>query len=148
MATSAANTTGPALEIRRTFNAPRERVFAAWTQPEKLQQWSAPGAMMGKAEVDLKVGGRYKITMTDPTSGGSRVVGGEYRVVDPPSRLVYSWSWLDRENAAQTLVTIEFHERGKATEVILRHEGFLTEQDCRRHEEGWNGGLAKLVNLI
>jgi uncharacterized protein YndB with AHSA1/START domain len=137
----------PAVEIRRTFNAPRAKVFAAWTRPEELQKWSAPGPMTAKAEIDLKVGGHYKITMTDP-SGGARVVGGEYRVVDPPSRLVYSWAWLDRENAAQTLVTIDFHERGKTTEVVLRHEGFLTEQDCKRHEEGWNGSLAKLVKVI
>ena len=103
--------------------------------------------MKGAAEVDLRVGGRYRITMTDP-SGAARVVGGEYRVVDPPSRLVYTWSWLDRENAAQTTVTVEFHDHGNATEVHLRHEGFHTEQDCKRHEEGWNGGLAKLVTII
>jgi uncharacterized protein YndB with AHSA1/START domain len=135
------------LELRRTFNAPRARVFAAWTRPEELSRWSAPGPMTGQAEVDLRVGGRYRITMSNP-DGTARVVGGEYKVVDPPARLVYTWAWIDRPNPAQTVVTVEFHDKGTSTEVHLRHEGFHTEEDCKRHEQGWNGGLAKLVNLI
>lgn len=136
-----------ALELRRTFNAPRERVFAAWTRPEELSRWCGPGPLTGVAEVDLRVGGRYRLTMTDP-AGAKRVVGGEYREIVPPSRLVYTWAWLDRDNAAQMLVTIEFTEKGKATEVFLRHEGFHTEQDRQRHQEGWVGCCDKLDHVL
>ncbi len=137
----------PALEIRRTFNAPRERVFAAWTRPEHLSQWAAPGPMTGNAEVDLRVGGRYRIVMSGP-DGATRIVGGTYRVVDAPAKLVYTWQWLDRENATEMLITVEFTARGNATDVVLRHEGFSTERDRAAHEQGWNGCVVKLENLL
>ena len=135
------------LEVRRTFRAPRDRVFAAWTRPEQLSQWAAPGLTTAKATVDLRVGGEYRITMTGP-DGSVRVVGGTYEVIDPPARLVYSWQWKDRENATNTRVTVEFHDRGATTDVVLRHEGFSTEQDCKRHEDGWNACVPKLDTLV
>ena len=134
------------LEIRRTIPAPRERVFDAWTQAKELNKWSAPSPMTPTAEVDLRVGGRYRIVMRGP-DGTDRIVGGVYRAIERPSKLVYTWRW-EESPMGDSTVTIEFFDRGKATEVLLRHEG-LTDPDSRaRHEHGWNGCLDNLVALV
>jgi len=144
----AERTAGHVLEIRRTYNVPRERVFAAWTKPQELQRWSAPGDMtVPSAEVDLRVGGRYRIVMQSP-NGATHTAVGVYRVVDPPSRLVYTWVWEERAAMADTLVTLEFHQKGAGTELVLRHEELADEADRANHEKGWIGCLAKLPTAL
>jgi uncharacterized protein YndB with AHSA1/START domain len=138
---------GATLEIRRRITAPRERVFDAWTQAEELNRWSAPSPLSPTAEVDLRVGGRYRIVMRAP-DGSERIVGGVYRTIERPAKLVYTWKWLDRPMAQDTLVTIEFHDRGQSTEVVLRHEGLLEGEDRARHEHGWEGCLDNLATLL
>lgn len=130
------------LEIRRLIPAARERVFDAWTQAKELDRWSAPSPMTARAEVDLRVGGRYRIVMRDP-DGGERSVGGVYRVVERPSKLVYTWKW-DGSPMGDSVVTVEFHDRGNETEVLLRHEGLTDAESRARHEHGW---MACLDNL-
>jgi len=134
------------LEIRRTIPAPRERVFDAWTQAKELNKWSAPSPMTPKAEVDLRVGGRYRIVMRGP-DGSEMRVGGVYRAIERPSRLVYTWKW-EESPMDDTLITVEFFDRGKATEVLLRHEGLTDPESRARHEHGWNGCLDNLVTLM
>jgi len=134
------------LEIRRLIPAARERVFDAWTQAKELDRWSAPSPMTARAEVDLRVGGRYRIVMRGP-DGVDRSVGGVYRVVERPSKLVYTWKWEDSP-MGDSVVTVEFHERGKETEVVLRHEGLADADSRARHEHGWNGCLDNLVDLM
>ena len=144
--TKAADQRTATLEIRRLIPAARERVFDAWTQAKELDRWSAPSPMTARAEVDLRVGGRYRIVMRDP-EGVDRSVGGVYRVVERPSKLVYTWKW-EESAMAESIVTVEFHDRGKETEVILRHDG-LTDADSRaRHEHGWKGCLDNLVAFM
>ncbi|HKW09516.1 MAG TPA: SRPBCC domain-containing protein [Gemmatimonadaceae bacterium] len=130
------------LEIRRTFSASRDRVFRAWTQPEELKKWAAPGPMtVPTAEVDFKIGGRYRMVLRGP-DGAEHRVSGIYKQIDPPKRLVYSWKW-DQPSAVETIVTVEFRDLGAATEVVLRQEGFASSEDRERHEKGWNGCLDK-----
>ena len=102
--------------------------------------------MTARAEVDLRVGGRYHIVMRGP-DGVERSVGGVYRVVERPSKLVYTWKW-DESPMPDSLVTIEFHDRGTATEVVLRHEGLADAESCARHEHGWKGCLDNLVAVM
>ena len=135
------------LEVRRTFPVPRERVFRAWTRPEELNKWSAPGEVVPTTEVDLRVGGRYRIVMRDP-DGATFTVGGVYRVIEPPSRLVYTWKWEGNPSAVDSVVTVEFHARGQSTEVVLRHEGLADTADRDRHQHGWIGCLDKLEALF
>lgn len=134
------------LEIRRLIPAARERVFDAWTQAKELDRWSAPSPMTARAEVDLRVGGRYRIVMRDP-DGVERSVAGVYRVVERPSKLVYTWKW-EESPMGDSVVTVEFHDRGKETEVILRHEGLADADSRARHEHGWNGCLDNLVAFM
>jgi uncharacterized protein YndB with AHSA1/START domain len=139
----AASTTS--LEIRRVIPATRQRVFDAWTQAKELDRWSAPSPMTPRAEVDLRVGGRYRIVMRAP-DGTEHRVGGVYRVIDPPSKLVYTWKW--EESAMEdSVVTVEFHDRGKSTEVVLRHDGLTDAESRARHEHGWNACLDNLAAL-
>jgi uncharacterized protein YndB with AHSA1/START domain len=82
------------LRLERTFAAPREEVFRAWTEPEVLRRWwaAAPTWECPVAETDVRVGGRYRLTMRDPDSGKEHTVGGEYVAVESPQRLVYTWT--------------------------------------------------------
>jgi len=139
------------LQIRRRFAASRERVFRAWTDPEALKQWFAvaEGYTTPIAEVDLRVGGRYRLGMKPPDSDQILIVGGEYREIRPPERLVFTWSWEGApSNEPATLLTIEFREQGGATEVLLTHENFVDEAARDRHAGGWEGCLSGLTRLI
>ena len=139
---------GEALGVRRTIAPPRQRVFEAWTTPTELKRWAGPGPLVTPlAEVDLLVGGHYRIHMREP-NGSEHRVSGVYREVDPPQRLVYTWSWENDPEMVESLVTVEFHERGDATEVVLRHEGFRTKESRDRHETGWGGCLEKLATVV
>jgi uncharacterized protein YndB with AHSA1/START domain len=135
------------VQVRRVFDAPPERVFRAWTTPDELTRWHAPAGMTCYlAEVDLRVGGRYRIGMRDP-SGGEHVTVGTYRVIDPPRRLAFSWRFETTEDHAgngETLVTIECIPSGTGTELVLTHEGFLNEDARTAHEHGWTEIVEKL----
>jgi uncharacterized protein YndB with AHSA1/START domain len=144
--TKAADQRTATLEIRRLIPAARERVFDAWTQAKELDRWSAPSPMTPRAEVDLRVGGRYRILMRGP-DGVERSVGGVYRVIERPSKLVYTWRW-EETPMADSVVTVEFHDRGKETEVVLRHEGLVDTESRARHEHGWNGCFDNLAELM
>jgi uncharacterized protein YndB with AHSA1/START domain len=147
--------TGISLSVHKTINAPRERVFYAWTQPELLHKWwgahesfSAP-----VAEVDLRVGGKYRLGMLEPGKDAPYVCHGVYQVINRPENLVFTWAWenqphdLDFE-LVETLVTIEFIDKGQVTEVILTHEKFPDEHMRDEHQGGWNGCLDGLERLF
>ena len=133
------------LEVRRTIRAPRERVFRAWTRQEEIDQWGAPGPMsVPRAQVDLRVGGSYRIEMLEP-DGTRHVATGVYKEVKPPERVVFTWGWDDKSDATDTLVTVEFHERGRDTEVVLKHERFDVADHATRHQSGWTSILEKFA---
>ncbi len=134
------------LAISRTFAAPPEKVFAAWTRPEVLADWFhvAPGWSTPIAEVDLRVGGAYRIGMQNPESGEQHVMTGVYREIDEPSRLVFTMSW-EKPDAPETLVTLRFVAQGGGTELMLTHERFLNEPMRDEHEQGWTGCLEQLA---
>lgn len=137
------------LRLERTFTAPREEVFRAWTEPEVLRRWwaAAPTWECPVAEADVRVGGRYRLTMRDPDSGEEHTVGGEYVAVESPERLVYTWTWEandDDPTSADSIVTVEFREDGDRTTVVLTHDGIADEQSRQNHAHGWNACLDNL----
>ena len=146
MATPTNTTQSRRLQVRRVFDAPPERLFQAWTTPEELRRWHAPGPLSCVlAEIDLRVGGRFRIHMREP-DGKEHRVGGTYRVIDPPGKLSYTWQWETKSSnndLVETLVTIEFLPSGKGTELVLTHEGFATEETRNSHEHGWTRILEK-----
>jgi uncharacterized protein YndB with AHSA1/START domain len=75
-------------------------------------------------ELDLRVGGGWRVTMQEPDGGRKYIAVGTYREVVPPERLVYTHSWETDENPVETVVTVEFHEEGDTTRIVFRQEGF------------------------
>lgn len=137
------------LRLTRTFAAPREKVFGAWTHPEELKKWfHPPGYETPSAEIDLRVGGKYRIGMRKLPDGEVFYLSGTYREVRPPERLVYTWKWEAEPELGDTVVTVEFHGRGGSTEIVLTHELFPTEKARQEHEHGWSGGLDNLARIL
>ncbi len=139
-----------ALRVTRTFKAPREAVFRAWTEAAQLERWFAPSDEFETriAELDLRPGGRYRFEMRQGT-GEEFHLRGEFREVRPPERLVYTWRWRDwQESQPDSLVTVEFHERGGGTELVLTHELLPDAPSRERHTQGWNGCIGRLQRLL
>jgi glutathione S-transferase len=138
--------TTAAIEVRRTIRAPRQRVFDAWTKEEELKRWHAPGPLtVALVEMDLRVGGAYRIHMVEPSGEEHRVVG-TYREVDPPRRLAYSWKWETGTDQTVSNVAIDFIEQGADTEVVLKHAGFSRDEASESHLQGWTAILEKLAS--
>ena len=137
------------LHLRRTFPAPRDKVFRAWTDPEALKKWFGPeGYETPFAEVDLRVGGRYRFGMRKLPAGDIFYLAGTYREVRPVEKLVYTFHWESEPEYGETLVTVEFLGRGGATEVVLTHELFPTEKAKQSHEKGWSSSLERLAKVL
>ena len=133
----------PTLEVRRTIRAPRQRVFDAWTKAEEIRRFHAPGPLQCTlAQVDLRPGGKYRIEMTEP-DGKVHGVYGVYREVDPPRKVVYTWSHDGDHIIKDTVVTLEFFERGDSTEVVLTH-AISHDKERASHVGGWTSILEKL----
>jgi uncharacterized protein YndB with AHSA1/START domain len=122
------------LSIRRRMPATREVVFEAWTDPQGLREWMCPGdAISAEATLDLRVGGSYRIVMKSKTR--DYVHTGVYQVVEPPSKLVFTWT--REEDQEPTLVTVEFHAHGNESELVLTHERFHDADVMQRYQGGW-----------
>ena len=140
--------TDNSLRLTRIIQADPTKVFEAWTDPAKLALWSAPEGMDIEAEVDLRVGGRYRILMKGSDGGVFNAVG-EYREIDSPHRLSYTWKWEEAGNDHyDTLVTVEFHDLDGATEVVLLHELFPDAEIAGKHDEGWTSCLTRLEKVF
>jgi uncharacterized protein YndB with AHSA1/START domain len=129
----------PSLTITRRLGASPQKVYAAWTQAENLIQWFAAQAKPGSVKADLKVrvGGRYRISFIDEKSGEYHEVGGLYREVVPDARLQFTWAWHSTPER-ESLVTIEFKPDAGGTLMIFRQEQFADQAARDNHERGWN----------
>lgn len=143
---SAAVQAKPSLTLKRRFNAAPEKVYAAWTDPQKLMQWFGPDPCeMLSAETDVRVGGRYHITFI--SDGEHHDVSGSYREVVANRRLVFTWMWITLPER-QSLVTITLEPDGDGTHFTLLHEQFFDAPARDRHRDGWSGTLEKLARYL
>ena len=129
---------GLVLRIERTFDAPIEDVFEAWTSEQVLRRWmhANPDWETPTAEVDLRVGGRVRVVMRDPADGAEYGALGEYTVIEPPHRLAFTWVWdVDPDNPQ--MIELEFSERDGATTVLMINSGITSEKGRDEHEDGW-----------
>lgn len=148
----------PQLQIRRTFAAPRERVYEAWAHREKLEQWmcrDVPSHRVNYLKFDLKPGGIYEMQVNDNATGAEYLGYGVYREVTPPSRLVFTWAWkkMDANGAlveldSETEVTVQFRDLGGSTEVTLTHEFLPTPESWKAHQKGWEGCFDALEKAL
>jgi uncharacterized protein YndB with AHSA1/START domain len=139
------------VEITRTFNAPRERVFRAWTDAKDLECWFAPSPdyTIVVPELDLRPGGRYVVEMHHK-GGNVHRAGGTYREVSPPEKLSFTWQWQGQgnESAAESVVSVYFRDLGKTTEIRLTHELLPSAEEREQHAQGWNGCFAQLDSYL
>jgi uncharacterized protein YndB with AHSA1/START domain len=141
------------VRLEREFEATPEEVFDAWTSPEVLTRWwgPSPSSQSPGCDIDLTVGGRYVLRMREGEDGPVRVVAGEYREIDRPRRIVYTWCWQADSGmhpGLVTLVTVDFIALGDRTRVVLEHSGLGSEESRVRHGEGWRGAMDNLRDRI
>jgi uncharacterized protein YndB with AHSA1/START domain len=133
------------LVVRRLLAAPPERVFAAWLDPTSLAEWMCPGGVASaSAEVDPRVGGRFRIVMNH----GHRAEEhwGEYLAIEPPSRLAFTWISAHTDRSP-TVVTVDLRERDGGTELILTHRR-LPPAQVDAHRRGWTDIVRKLDETL
>ncbi len=133
------------LEIVRTFNAPRQLVFDAFTSFEVMKTWMGPEVCKVQGgSMDFKVGGEYHFEMKTPH--GDTAVGGRYVGITPPEKIAFTWRWLDDDEwlPVDSLVVFEFKDLGDKTELRLVHTGFPSLESRNNHDQGWCGSLDKL----
>lgn len=141
-----------AVTIERTFQAPAELVFRAFTEAALLEQWfcPAPEVAMRVEQLDMRPGGAYRFVYYFP-GGVVRPVVGEYIEISPPNRLVFTWTWKEPDPWAGivTQVTIDFREANGVTDVRVHHERMLGEGEMApSHQRGWTATLARLEPLL
>jgi uncharacterized protein YndB with AHSA1/START domain len=131
------------LVVKKLLHATREEVFAAWTDPESMAEWMCPGNVRSAlAELDVRPGGKLRILMRGDDIEYDHT--GEFRVVQPPSKLVFTWISKGTDNQP-TLVTVEFFERGQSCELVLTHENFVKPDAVQKHKGGWTSIADKLA---
>ena len=138
------------LVITRVFDAPRELVFKAWTQPEHMARWFGPAGFTSKVlKHDLRPGGSYRIHMLGPD--GDHWTQGVYREVVPPARLVMVGSWADANGnptRPETTLTLLFEDVGGKTKLTLHNAVFESVTARDMHNEGWTSSLDCLAAYL
>ena len=134
------------VNVKRTINAPIEKVFDAWLNPETLAQFilPMPGMPEPNVENDAKEGGEFTIVMH---VGEDEVPhAGKYLEINRPNKLVFTWS--SPYSTDDSTVTLNFSEiENNKTVVELTHIKFLDEEARSDHEGGWTNILVALNNL-
>ena len=141
---------GQTLTMERTFAAPAQRVFDAFTSEEVIRRWWHAGHdwETPEASVDLRVGGEVRVVMRDPHEDVRYGGGGEYTEVDPPSRLAFTWAWDDEEEQLSQLIEIDFEESEGTTHVRFTHSGLWDEESVASHEGGWGTAFDNLERVL
>jgi uncharacterized protein YndB with AHSA1/START domain len=138
-----------ALQLRRTFAAPRERVFRAWTDAREFALWFHPTAEYTTVitRLDVKVGGNYSLEMHHK-SGNVHKLSGTYQQIKPPEKLAFTWRRDTDPPGHETLVSLDFVDLGNATEIVLSHGQFPDAETRDKHNQGWLGCLDQLQTYL
>jgi uncharacterized protein YndB with AHSA1/START domain len=138
----------PALVLTRHYPVEPAKVWAAWTDPEALIRWFGPGlpGSVTRAEIDLRVGGRYRIVFGAP-DGSEHEAFGVYREVAPARRLAFTWSRRGMPEASSQ-VSIELQAVEGGTCMTFRHEQFKDVAVRDDHEVGWLPTFDKLAAFL
>ena len=135
----------PSLSLSRHYPVAPKRLWRAWTDPQALKRWWGPGPehSVSLAELDVRVGGRFRICFGG-ADGNEHECAGTYKEVVEPKKLVFTWSWPRTTPERESLVTLLFNAKGAGTELVLRHEQFFDEAARDGHHRGWSAALAHL----
>lgn len=142
------------ITVEGLFDAPADRVFRAWTEPEEIMKWfGASPDTVTRAEIDLRVGGQWRFFLKSPEEAAAHFEG-EYLAVEPGRKLVFSWAHVvvtpegERERTPSSRVTIAFEPVGEQTRVHLRHEAIQSEGARRNVGHGWKGSFERLARRL
>ncbi len=138
------------LEIKRLIKAPRDRVYAAWTDPAQLKQWFGPENVQTRELVaDVRVGGKFRWDLNN-AEGEKMTCRGEYRELQHGKKIVFTWQWEDDEDWENhvSIVTVELSDSDGDTELRLTHEKLPNEESRDGHTRGWNSALDKLEKFF
>ena len=138
------------LEITRFINAPRARVYAAWTDPAQLKEWFGPvWVRTCELVAEPRVGGKFRWEVID-CDGKKVTIQGEYREIVPGSKVVFTWRHCDDElwKNQISIVTVELLDRDGGTELRLKHEQLPDEESRDGHNRGWNSVLDRLEEFV
>ena len=139
---------GHTLHIERSFQAPADAVFDAWTSEEVIRRWSHAEHdwETTEATVDLRVGGAVRVVMRDPYRDVEYGGGGFYTEIDRPTRLAFTWLW-DGTSTRQ-LIELEFEETDGVTTVRFMHSNLWDEEAVGSHEDGWGKAFDNLERAL
>jgi uncharacterized protein YndB with AHSA1/START domain len=138
------------LKIKRIIKAPRDRVYAAWTDPVQLRQWFGPEKVQTRElNAEPRVGGKFRWDLTN-LEGEEMTCLGEYRELQPGRKIVFTWQWQDDEDWEEhnSVVTVELNDCEGGTELRLTHEQLPNEASRDGHTGGWNSALDKLEKFV
>ena len=141
--------TRPSLTLKRRLNASPAKVYAAWTNPQKIARWFGPSQVKDgsvQSEIDARIGGRYRLSF-DTEDGEHHEIGGVYRELVPNARLVFSWAWHSTPER-ESQVTVSLRPDGDGTLLTLHHEQLFDQTARDGHERGWLDTLDKLEKYI
>jgi uncharacterized protein YndB with AHSA1/START domain len=144
------STTDTTLRMQRTFNAPAQAVFDAWTSEEVMRRWwhAKRDWETPVATVDLRIGGDVRVVMRNPETGEEFGGGGKYTEIDPPRRLAFTWFWDSDPNSVRQLIELDFEETDGITLVRFTHSDLWNEQAVRDHEDGWGTCFGNLERVL
>ena len=136
------------VRIERTFEAPAEDVFDAWTSEEVIGRWFRPkeGWREADAEVDLRVGGKIRVVMRTP-DGEPVEAGGEYTLIERPYRLAFTWTFED-DPSNQQMIELEFTERDGVTTVLFVNSDISEAERRDSQYEGWSTCFDEIERVL
>jgi len=139
------------VQIRRRLSVSAEKVFAAFADAALVAQWlrPSPEVMLTVLEFDFRLGGAYRFAYDVP-DGRRMIVGGTYRSIERPTRIVFSWliEPPDEHAGIDSEVTVTLVPSGNATELTIHHARFERADAEARHADGWRGALDLLDALL
>jgi uncharacterized protein YndB with AHSA1/START domain len=137
------------LQLQRVLDAAPSVVFGALSDSDQLARWWGPaGFTIPSLEFNPRVGDSYRIEM-QPPEGDAFYVAGEFREVDPPARLAFTFAWEDPDpDDVENLVELSLRGLGESTEVMVTQAPFKTEPRRELHRNGWTDSLDKLEQLL
>ena len=141
--------TKPSLALQRHYPVAPEKVWRAWTDAEAVKRWwgPGPGEPVSLAELDVRVGGRFRIVFGGP-DGKMHECAGVYREVVPHRKLVFTWHWPNSTPERVSVVTIIFKEVNGETDLLFKHEQLFDEKARDDHKRGWSASLDKLADFF
>jgi uncharacterized protein YndB with AHSA1/START domain len=140
------------VELKKYLSATPEKVFAAFADPQLVARWlkPAPDITLSVLQFEFREGGKYRFAYHVPGAAVPMIVFGSYSTIEPPSRIVFSWSIEppDEHAGIDSEVNVAISRIGDRTQLVIRHDKLAQPDAERRHAAGWEGAVDQLALLV